>query len=50
MSKDVVRPAVTSEKRVVNPVGSSSGSGDESVADNFFYFLRITKIDQLLSN
>ena len=33
----------------VNPVrsGRGSGSGDESVAENF---LRITKIDQLLSN
>ena len=34
--KIVVQPAVTSEKGVVNPVRSGSGSDDESVADNFF--------------
>ena len=33
--KIVVQPAVTSEKGVVNPVRSGSGSDDESVADNF---------------
>ena len=40
---------------VANPVRSGSGSGDESVAENFLrisykkkYFLRITKIDQIL--
>ena len=33
-----------------NPVRSVSGSGDENVAENFLRNLRITKIDQHLSN
>ena len=44
-----MQPAVMSEKGVANPVRSSSGSGDESAAENFLrilYFLRITKLDQ----
>ena len=46
----VVVVAVTSEEGVVNPVSSSSGSGDESVAKNFkkiLYFLRITNFYQI---
>ena len=33
--KIAAQPAVTSEKGVVNPVRSGSGSGDKSVAENF---------------
>ena len=43
----VAQPAVTSEKGVVNPVRSSSAAAMKVLPS---FFLRITKIHQLLSN